>query len=102
MSPLRWTGPLDEPDDDQMAEARAEMEHLLEEAGRDPFVALDRDIEDNPAYEEYEEEVEDARLNAYAMMDDLDRWEAEDADDEAAEEADDDGGGDFDGGLWDG
>ena len=80
---------LDE-DDEEMKEAREEMEELLEEARRNPFVALDHDIEDNPAYDEYEDEVEDARFNAVAMMDDLDTWEAEEA---AAE----DGDMDFDG-----
>ncbi len=96
MSPLHWTGPLDEPDDEEMAEARAEMEDLLDEARRDPFVALDHDIEDNPAYEEYEDEVKEARFNAYAMMDDLDTWEAEDAADAGGN------GEDFEGGMWDG
>lgn len=83
MAGLRWGGPFDdEPEDEAMEEAREEIEELLEEAERNPFVALDHDIEDNPLYPEYEDEVKDARFNAYAMMDDLDTWDAEDAGDD--------------------
>ncbi len=90
MAGLRWGGPFnDEPEDnEEIEQAREEIEDLLDQAERDPFVALDREIEDNPLYPEYEDEVQDARFNAYAMMDDLDTWEAE--------ESSDDGGGPFD------
>ena len=89
-------GPWDEPEDDEeLEQAREEMEEFVEEARRNPFLAFNHDIEDNPAYDEYEDEVNDARFTALAMMDDLDESEAE----EAADDADE---GDFDGGMWDG
>lgn len=74
-----WHDDSDAEDSEEMDEAREEMEALLDEARGNPFAALGHDIEDNPAYEEYEDEVKDARNNAYAMMDDLDRWDAEDS-----------------------
>lgn len=80
MTGLHWSGPFDEPDDEEeMQVAREEMEDLLDEARGNPFVALDNSIEDNPAFDEYEDEVKDARSNAFAMMDDIDLWDAEDA-----------------------
>jgi len=83
-------------DDPEMDAAREEMEDYINLVRRNPFAVFDEtDVEDNPAYEEYEDEVEDARFTAMAMMsDDLDEMDAEDAADEG-----DDGG--FDGGLWD-
>jgi hypothetical protein len=66
-----YKGPWDEPEDDEELEAaREEMEEFLEEAERDPFKALDRDIEDNPLFPDYEDDIKDARLTAYGMMDD--------------------------------
>jgi hypothetical protein len=67
-----FRGPWDEPDEDseEMQEAREEMDEFLEEAERDPFKALDRDIEDNPLFPDHEDEINDARLTAYGMMDD--------------------------------
>jgi hypothetical protein len=90
MADWRVGGPFDEPDDDdeELRTAREDMEALLDEAEGDPFVALDDALEDNPAYDEYEDQIHDARNNAYAMMDDLDHWEAQDA-------ADDPGDGGF-------
>jgi hypothetical protein len=81
-----WNTADDE--DEEMADAREEMETFLDEAKRNPFLALDHDIEDNPAYDEYEDEVKDVRFTAFAMMDDLDGQDAGDA-------------GEDDGSLWD-
>jgi hypothetical protein len=87
MAGWRLRGPFDEPDeeDEELQSAREDMEALLDEAQGNPFVALDDALEDNPAYDEYADEVHEARTTAYAMMDDVDQWEAQDAADDMAD-----------------